>query len=66
MGMNGMEAARGRRAVSKRQIAEDLEISTRQVDRLNIPGKTYAFGRHPRWWWDIYEDWKRSKQEVAA
>jgi hypothetical protein len=58
-----------RRALTKGQIAADLSVSTRHVDRLNIPGKTYAFGpRSPRWWEDQYENWKESlrSREVAA
>jgi hypothetical protein len=55
------EMPKRRRALTKGQIAADLSVSTRHVDRLNIPGKTYAFGpRSPRWWEDQYESWKES------
>jgi hypothetical protein len=56
-----------RRALTKGQIADDLNVSPRHVDRLNIPGKTYVFGpRTPRWWEDQYEAWKDSLRKPQA
>lgn len=58
-----------RGTLTKSQIAADLNVSTRHVDRLKIPGKTYAFGpRSPRWWADEYAQWRdgfRSRDTAA-